>query len=101
VNNERAASKMAKAHAPESCICPRCKKVMSLSGVPALRSLDLTEFYFECDNCDYASAQVTTMSSELICTMITDADIHHPSMSDAIARCELELAGLRRASGAM
>ena len=74
---------------------------MSLSGVPALRSLGLTEFYFECDTCDYASAQVTPMSSELICKIITDSDIHHPTMSDAIARCELALAGLRRALGAM
>jgi YARHG domain len=86
-------------HEPESCICPMCKKVMRLSRVPALKALDTTEFYFRCDDCDYTSAQLTEISSEVVCDIHQEGDFR-PSASDLIACCEREIAALVHASGA-
>jgi hypothetical protein len=86
-------------HEPESCICPICKRVMRLSRVPALKELDTTEFYFRCDDCDYTSAQLTEISSELVCDIRQEADFR-PTASALITCCEREIAILVRASDA-
>src|ERR1700730_3462024 len=76
---------------PESCICSKCKKVMRLSRVPALRALDTTDFYFRCDNCDYTSAQLTEISGELVCDIHQEADVG-PRAFDLIACFDREIA---------
>jgi YARHG domain len=86
-------------HEPESCICPLCKKVMRLSRVPALKALNTFDFYFRCDDCDYTSAQLTEISSELMCDIPQEADFT-PTASDLVACCEREIAALVLASGA-
>jgi hypothetical protein len=86
-------------HEPESCICPMCKRVMRFSRVPALKALDTIEFYFRCDDCDYTSAQLTEISSELVCDIHQEADFR-PTASNLVACCEREIAALVRASGA-
>jgi hypothetical protein len=52
---------------PASCICPQCRKLMRIYRVPSLRALDLTECYFRCDGCEYASKQLTEIGADLLC----------------------------------
>src|SRR6201981_876581 len=45
------------------------------------------EFYFKCDDCDYTSAQLTEISSELVCDIHQEAN-SRPTASELIACCE-------------
>jgi C4-type Zn-finger protein len=76
---------------PESCLCPMCKEVMRLYSVPALKSLDITQFYFRCDACEYASVEVTEMSPDSICDIRREGESR---TLELVARCESEIAKL-------
>ena len=83
-------------HDPESCLCPRCGRVMQLSRVPALRSLETRELFLRCNGCEYISMELQEISSpELVC------DIHNrasePTASDLVDQA---IARLVREAGA-
>ena len=83
-------------HNPESCLCPRCERVMRLVPVPALRALDTSEFFFRCDECEYVSLPLNEISSpELVC------DIDRRSSKQSVSELVDEaIARLIREAGA-